>query len=128
MNIYGIGVDLVETKRIARALTQEGFVERCFTAAEAAYCGAHARSAQSYAARWAAKEAVAKAFGTGIGAAMSLTEIEVVPLPSGQPRIVLNGNAARHAAAVGVREIHLSLTHTEQYAAAYVIAIKAGRA
>jgi holo-[acyl-carrier protein] synthase len=123
MKIYGIGIDLVETERIARAMAKPGFKERCFTADEIAYCGDHANSGPSYAARWAAKEAVAKAFGTGIGAEMSLVEIEVCKHPTGQPYIKLTGNALAYAEKHGVTEVKLSLTHTKDHAAAYAVVI-----
>lgn len=126
MNVYGIGTDLVETARIAKSLERQGdaFLKRCFTGGEIAYCQRHANSSLPFAARWAAKEAVAKAFGTGIGAEMSLVEIEVVNLPGGQPSVVLHGNALAHATMLGVREVKLSLTHTEHYAAAFAVALK----
>ncbi len=119
------GIDLVECERIARAIAQQGeaFLARVFTASERAYCEKHARSAPSFAARWAAKEAVAKALGCGIGAGAALHEIEVTRDASGQPGILLHGSAAATAAEQGVREIRLSLTHTEHYAAAFVIVV-----
>ena len=117
------GIDLVETARIARAIERQGeaFLKRVFTPAERAYCESHANSAASYAARWAAKEAVAKAFGTGIGADAALVEIEVVREASGQPIIKLHGTAAALAARMGVKEVRISLTHTEHYAAAFAV-------
>ena len=125
MNIYGIGTDLVETARIASALERLGdsFLKRCFTESEIAYCQRHANAALPFAARWAAKEAIAKAFGTGIGLEMSLVELEIVKLPSGQPSVVLHGNAHAHAQSIGTLEIKISLTHTEHYAAAYALVL-----
>jgi holo-[acyl-carrier protein] synthase len=117
------GVDLVECERIGCSIEQygEAFLKRVFTTGERAYCEGHARRAQSYAARWAAKEAVAKALGCGIGEAASLVEIEVTRDAAGQPGIALHGSAAATAAAMGVVEVRVSLTHTENYAAAFVI-------
>lgn len=117
------GVDLVETARIARAIERQGeaFLCRVFTAAERAYCDSHANAAGSYAARWAAKEAVAKALGTGIGAGAMWVEIEVVRAESGEPGIILHGTAAEAAAKRGVKEVRVSLTHTEHYAAAFAV-------
>lgn len=117
------GIDLVETARVARAIERQGeaFLRRVFTPAEQAYCGGLAQSAASYAARWAAKEAVAKALGTGIGEAASLVEIEVTRDEAGQPGILLHGSAAATAAAKGVKEVRVSLTHTEHYAAAFAV-------
>jgi len=117
------GIDLVECERIARSIEQHGeaFLKRVFTAAEREYCQGHARSAQSYAARWAAKEAVAKALGCGIGEGASLVEIEVTRNAAGQPGILLHGSAAATAAEMAVQDIRLSLTHTEHYAAAFAV-------
>lgn len=123
------GIDLVETARITRAIEHQGeaFLRRVFTPAERAYCESHANSAGSYAARWAAKEAVAKALGSGIGGDALWTEIEVVRAPGGQPSIILHGTAAALAARMDVKEIRISLTHTEHYAAAFaVVTLKAG--
>ena len=117
------GIDLVETARIARAIERQGeaFLRRVFTPAERAYCESLADSAGSYAARWAAKEAVAKALGTGIGGDASWVEIEVVRAESGEPGIVLHGTTAAAAAKRGVKEVRISLTHTEHYAAAFAV-------
>ena len=123
------GIDLVETARIARTIERQGeaFLRRVFTSAERTYCESHANAAAFYAARWAAKEAVAKALGTGIGAEASLLEIEVVRSASGQPLIELHGTAAAAAARLGVMEVRVSLTHTEHYAAAFAVLTVTGR-
>ena len=117
------GIDLVEIDRIRRVIARQGeaFLKRVFTEAERAYCESHGDAAPSFAARWAAKEAVAKALGTGIGAEASLVQIEVVRLESGQPCVRLHGAAAATAAEMGVQEVRLSLTHTEHYAAAFAV-------
>lgn len=117
------GIDLVECERISDSIGRlgEAFLRRVFTPAECAYCGEHAQSAQRYAARWAAKEAVAKALGCGIGEKAALVEIEVVRDEAGKPGIVLHGTAAATAATMGVQEIQVSLTHTALYAAAFVV-------
>jgi holo-[acyl-carrier protein] synthase len=118
------GIDLVETTRIAASIERlgESFLKRVFTAEEQAYCeGRGASRMQSYAARWAAKEAVAKALGTGIGAAAAMNEIEVWNAETGEPRLRLHGSAAATAERLGVKELRLSLTHTEHYAAAFVV-------
>lgn len=122
MNILGIGVDLVEVERIAAAIGRHGapFLRRLYTEREIESCGSrHERLA----ARFAAKEAVAKAFGTGIGTAMAFQEIEVVNDASGRPHIELHGTAAATAAQRGVAEIHLSLSHTTAHAIAYVVIV-----
>lgn len=122
MKIVGIGVDLVEVERLAAAIGRHGqpFLKRIFTDREIAFCGVrHERLA----ARFAAKEAVAKAFGTGIGAAMAFHEIEVVSEETGRPGIVLHGTAADTAAARRVTDIHLSLSHTHSHAIAQVVIV-----
>ena len=125
MNVYGIGIDLVETKRIAKLIETHGerFLHRCFTQAEIDYCRSHANANQSFAARWAAKEAVAKAFGTGIGAELALTELEVIKLPSGQPAIQLHAGSLSFANMLGVTAVKISLTHTQDHAAAYAMVL-----
>ncbi|MER2599163.1 MAG: holo-ACP synthase [Caldilineales bacterium] len=123
-----IGVDMVEVSRIERALQRWGerFLRRVYTDAEIAYC---AGRTQSLAARWAAKEAVSKALGTGWAAQaeheagwVDWNEIEVARLPSGQPMVQLHGKAAARAAALGLSAWQLSLSHTPAYAVAMVVA------
>lgn len=119
--ILGIGVDIIEVARIRAALenprTGNRFRDRVFTAEEAAYCSRRRNAYESFAARFAAKEAMMKALGRGLG----WREIEVVRV-SGPPRIRLHGRAAAQTEALGVRRISLSLSHTEQLAIAYVVA------
>lgn len=125
MRIFGIGVDVVDVVRIEEAIARHGerFLERTFTEGERAYCGGLAESGPSYAARFAAKEAVAKAFGTGIGADAGLREIEVVRGESGSPGILLSGNAAEFAARHGISQVLVSLSHTRHSAVAQVVAV-----
>lgn len=123
--IIGIGIDLIEVERIQRAVDHpqrgERFRHRVFTPGEIAYCLGKRRYAESFATRFAAKEAVMKALGRGFGDGINWCEIEVVR-PSGPPRIVLYGRAAERATQLGVDRWHLSLTHTSLAAMAYVIA------
>jgi holo-[acyl-carrier protein] synthase len=123
--IYGVGIDIVETDRIARVLERQGdrFLERCFTAGEIAYCRSHGAPNQSFAARFAAKEAVSKAFGTGIGEHMNFIDIEVIRESSGKPSILLHRAAASFAASLGVQEVKISLSHTRNYATAYAVVL-----
>jgi|UniRef100_UPI00378462CC holo-[acyl-carrier protein] synthase len=121
MKPTGIGIDLVEVPRIRELLEKHGqrFKERTFTAGEIAYCDACAEPAMHYAARFAAKEAVAKALGTGLWAeGVIWTDIEVVREASGKPAIVLHGAAKQHAAEAICL---VSLTHTRDLAMAQVI-------
>jgi len=122
MSVLGIGVDLVEVDRIARIVEKDGsaFLEKVFTAIEREYCDRMRRSAPYYAARWAAKEAVAKAFGTGFGAQIGWGDIEVRRKASGEPFIQLHGAGAELARRRGVREILISLSHTDHQAVAFV--------
>ena len=118
--ILGIGVDLAEVARIRAALenprTGERFRARVFTAEEIAYCAKRRNGHESFAARFAAKEAMMKALGRAFG----WREIEVVR-GKGAPSIRLHGRAAARADELGVRHIHLSLSHTAELAIAYVI-------
>lgn len=121
MSITGIGIDLVEVPRIREMLEKHGprFKERTFTAAEIAYCDSCADPAMHYAARFAAKEAAAKALGTGLWSeGVNWTDIEVLREPSGRPRLALHGMALQHA---GNSVPHLSLTHTRDLAVAQVM-------
>ena len=125
MNLFGIGIDVVETARVQSSIDEFGerFLNRIFTEAEQEYCNKHQRSVLHYAARFAAKEAVSKALGTGIGKDVSFTDIEVVKKPSGEPNIELNGNAALFAKKNGIELIKISLTHAEHYAAANAVVL-----
>lgn len=121
--ILGTGIDLIEVARIAASLEKFGdrFLTRVLVADEIAYCRAHKNPAPFLAARFAAKEAVSKAFGTGIGAQLGWQDIEVRKKESGEPFVVLHGKGSELFAARGAKKIHLSLTHTEIYAAATAI-------
>ena len=125
MRIIGIGIDVIEVERIEDAVAEFGerFLERIFTDAERTYCARQKRPEIHYAARWAAKEAVSKAFGTGIGPELGWTEIEVVRRDSGEPTLVLRGKAREFAESEGVGEIKISLTHAKHYAAANAVVL-----
>jgi holo-[acyl-carrier protein] synthase len=114
-----VGVDLIEVGRIASALSRHGdrFLRRVYTESERAYCR---RRAPELAARFAAKEAVAKALGTGIGA-VDWHEIEVVRGPSGAPGLELHGRARALAERLGLGRPLLSLAHTREHAIAFVV-------
>ena len=121
--ILGTGIDLVEVARIAASYEKygEAFVNRVLLPEELSYCLAHKNPAPFLAARFAAKEAVVKAFGTGIGAELGWLDIEVRRHESGAPYVVLHGRGRELFAARGARQLHLSLTHTGHYAAATAI-------
>ena len=112
-----VGVDVIEIARIRRALERyPGFRERCFTAAEQAYCESRPNPAQHYAARFAGKEAVGKALGFGVARAFAWRDIEIAGRP--KPSVVLSGRLERWAERVGAGPIDLSMTHSRELAAA----------
>jgi holo-[acyl-carrier protein] synthase len=125
MNILGVGMDIVETKRIAESIERFGdrFLGRVFCEGEIAYARSMKFPQLHLAARFAAKEAISKAFGTGIGAEMGWKDLEIVREPNGAPRVRLHGKAEAHAKERGVVEVHVSLSHTAEYGAASVVIV-----
>jgi holo-[acyl-carrier protein] synthase len=121
--IVGSGIDLVEIGRIQHSMDRYGsrFLNRVYTAEEQAYCLRKRNAAESFAARFAAKEAGAKALGTGISFGVNWLEIEVVRAPGGRPTLRFHGRAAQIAAAMGVVRSALSITHTAALAMASVV-------
>jgi holo-[acyl-carrier protein] synthase len=122
--VLGVGVDLVEIPRIERTLTSPNaprFLQRVFSSEEREACESSSSRVQSYAARFAAKEAVAKALGTGFSRGVSASQISVSGGDRSRPEIVLSGRASVFAKAMGVGTIHISLTHTKQYACAVAV-------
>ena len=119
--IVGVGCDIIEIERSARAINSESFIRRVFTAEEAAYCQRRGQqAAASFAARFAAKEAVLKALGTGLREG-SLQEIAVDNDGLGKPLVQLSGHFAMLAKQLGVKNIQISLSHSRELATAYVI-------
>lgn len=126
MAIVGVGIDIVDVGRMKRVLGAgsrgERFKRRVFTDEERAYCeGRAARAAESYAARFAAKEAVKKALGSPARFGFAWPDIEVIRLASGAPRIVLHGRTKAKAQSMGASVIHLSLSHVETFAVAQAV-------
>jgi len=121
--LIGTGVDLIEVERIAHSIERFGerFLRRVYTDHEIAYCRGRRVSAESFAARFAAKEAGAKALGTGISRGVTWNEFQVARNPGGRPVLELRGRAALLAKELGVRAISLSLTHTGSLAMATVV-------
>ncbi len=122
--ILGLGVDVIEVKRIRAVIDRHGeaFLRHVFTPTEQASAPAGAEAAAAYyAGRWSAKEAVAKVLGTGIGAECGWTDIEIVRWPSGRPGVELRGTGAATAARLGIRHIHLSISHERQLACASAV-------
>jgi holo-[acyl-carrier protein] synthase len=113
------GLDLIEIERIRRALERPGFRERCFTEAERAYCDSKPNPAESYAARFAGKEAVGKALGCGVR--FTWKEIEIAGRP--KPGVTLSGKTAAWAERVRAGAIDLSMTHSRELAAAVCVVL-----
>lgn len=120
-----IGTDIVEIERIRGMMERHGnhFLERCFTPGEIEYSQRHRDSAVRFAGRWAAKEAVVKVLGTGFVQGITFHDIEVVPLDSGQPSVVLTGGALEIAQQRGFKSVKLTISHAREYATATAIGI-----
>jgi holo-[acyl-carrier protein] synthase len=121
--VLGLGSDLIEIARIEESIARFGgrFLERVFTPAEIAYCREKRQAAESFAARFAAKEAGAKALGTGISQGIAWAEIEVRREATGRPTLHWSGRALDRARALGVRRTMLSLSHGREMALAVVV-------
>jgi holo-[acyl-carrier protein] synthase len=123
VEIVGLGVDICEIARMERAIARHPSLrERVFTAEERAYCETKARPAESYAGRFAAREAVIKALGGYRGKRWQ--DIHVERAPSGAPRIALEGNAARRADSLGIDRILVTFTHERAHAVAFAVAVR----
>ncbi len=123
MSVLGIGVDLVENARIEHSLERFGerFLRRVFTAGEIQYSQSMKFPARHLAARFAAKESVSKAFGTGIGKSMGWKDIDVRRKDTGEPFVVLEGGAKKLAEERRVSKVSISLSHTEHHAMAMIV-------
>jgi holo-[acyl-carrier protein] synthase len=127
MPIVGHGIDIVETSRIKRLVEEHGrrFLDRCYTESEQSYCARnHKRQVEHLAGRFAAKEAVLKVLGTGWRGNIAWTDIEILPEPSGQPRITLSGECLRIATEMGISQWHVSISHIATHATASAIGMK----
>lgn len=119
--IIGTGIDIIEVQRISEAIKNPRFLNRVFSAQEQAYCESRgAQRVHSYAARFAGKEAVMKALGTGLSKGRWL-DIEIVSAPDTKPSVYLSGFFAAIAREMGVMEVHLSLSHSREFAIAQTI-------
>jgi holo-[acyl-carrier protein] synthase len=121
--ILGTGIDIIEVARIEASFEKFGerFLQRILRPAEIAYCLSHKRPAPFLAARFSAKEAISKAFGTGIGAQLGWQDMEVGRKESGEPFVILHENGKKLLQQRGARIVHLSLSHTDQHASAVAI-------
>ncbi|MEO5802889.1 MAG: holo-ACP synthase [Verrucomicrobiota bacterium] len=121
--ILGTGIDIIEVARIEASFEKFGerFLQRILRPAEIAYCLSHKRPAPFLAARFSAKEAISKAFGTGIGAQLGWQDMEIGRKESGEPFVILHDNGEKLLHERGARIVHLSLSHTDQHASAVAI-------
>ena len=125
MNILGIGTDIIESLRIAQMIEKHGelFLNRVYTPHEIEYCSARKAATQHYAGRFAAKEAVLKALGTGWTRGIQWRDIEVHNDLGGKPSIVLSGGAYELSVQQGIDEMLISISHCRNYATAYAMAV-----
>jgi holo-[acyl-carrier protein] synthase len=121
--ILGVGIDIIEVARIASSYEKFGerFVSRILHAGEIAYCLSHKNPAPFLAVRFAAKEAISKAFGTGIGASLGWQDMEIRRKTSGEPFVVLHGNGKKLFKSRRAKRLLVSLSHTANYAAATAV-------
>jgi holo-[acyl-carrier protein] synthase len=126
MPVIGHGIDIVETARIRQLVEEHGghFLDRCFTPAEQEYCNRSSkRRFEHLAGRFAAKEAVLKALGTGWRGGIAWTDVEIRTDSSGKPRVVLSGQALRLATETGITHWLVSISHIETHATASAIGV-----
>jgi holo-[acyl-carrier protein] synthase len=124
MKILGIGTDITEVLRIAQMIERHGelFITRVYTPHEIECCSTKKSANQHFAGRWAAKEAVLKALGTGWRRGISWRDIEVRTLATGAPTIVVRGGAREVYDRIGIETIHISISHSRNHAIAYAVA------
>lgn len=120
MAILGVGTDIIEIDRIAGTIERQGqaFLDRIFTSKEQEYCSGFQESARHYAGRFAAKESLSKALGTGIGQSLAWLDVEILPCKTGQPQVTLSSHALDQ---FGPLRIHLSISHCRAFATAVVL-------
>lgn len=128
MDILGIGTDIIEVPRIGRMIEQHGelFLRRVYTDREIHYCQARKHAFEHFAGRWAAKEAILKAIGTGWAKGICWTDMEIRHDPAGGPRVLVRGGARDAALRRGISEIRISISHCRTYATAFAIAVRNG--
>lgn len=125
MQIIGIGTDITECLRVARMIERHGelFICRVYTPTEIEYCRNRRQSTEHFTGRWAAKEAVLKAIGTGWVRGISWRDIEVINQPGGRPIVHLRGGAEQAAGKRGISYVHLSISHCRTHASAFAVAV-----
>ncbi|GAC1450573.1 MAG: holo-ACP synthase [Isosphaeraceae bacterium] len=130
MDILGIGTDIVECPRIGKMIQRHGelFLRRVYTEREIRYCQARKHATEHFAGRWAAKEAILKAIGTGWSREIAWTDLEVRNAFSGAPQVLICGGAKEAAQKRGIGDILISISHCRTYATAYALAVGNGGA
>jgi holo-[acyl-carrier protein] synthase len=125
MNVFGIGTDIVECLRIAQMIERHGelFIDRVYTTAEIEYCRSRKQATQHFAGRWAAKEAIMKAIGTGWRRGISWRDMEVRNHDGGKPTVALRGGARDVVEQLGIADVLISISHCRSHATAFAIAI-----
>ena len=125
MNLLGIGTDIIECLRIAKMIERHGelFLTRVYTPHEIEYCTARKAATQHYAGRFAAKEAVLKALGTGWTRGIHWRDIEVRNEMGGKPKIALGGAARELCEKLGITDVHITISHCRTHATAYALAV-----
>lgn len=121
--IKGVGIDLIETERFKAAMRRQGdrLLARLFTEGERRYCEGKMNRIGHYAARFAVKEAVLKALGTGWRGGIAWTDVEVVPAALGKVEAKLTGLALKAARKLGAKRVHISISHAQRYACAVAV-------
>ncbi len=125
MTIFGIGTDIVECLRIAQMIERHGelFITRVYTTHEIGYCQSRKQATQHFAGRWAAKEAVLKALGTGWRRGISWRDVEIRNLKAGTPTVTLYGGARDYMEQQRIAQVMISISHCRSHATAYAIAL-----
>jgi holo-[acyl-carrier protein] synthase len=120
--ILGLGIDVLEVARMERDLKdKDGLADNLFTPSEIAYCRSKRYPAQHFAARFTAKEALFKALGTGQRGTMAFQQIEILNDDQGKPRVTLSGKVKEVSDNLGVERVHVSMSHTKEYAVAVIV-------
>ncbi len=130
MTVLGIGTDIVEVLRIAQMIERHGelFLTRVFTSREIEYCSARKAATQHYAGRWAAKEAILKALGTGWARGIQWRDMEIRNDAAGKPSVALAGGAREVCEQLGIGEMMVTISHCRTHASAFAVALKSQRA
>jgi holo-[acyl-carrier protein] synthase len=125
MDIVGIGTEIVECLRIGRMIEQHGeqFLQRVYTEREIRWCQGRKRAVEHFAGRWAAKEAVLRCLGSSGRKTLCWTDVEIRPMPTGKPQVLLCGAAKDAALRLRVADILVSIAHCRAYATAYALAV-----